>query len=89
MPLISLKKQEKIQEQILAFLFSKFPQQLFTSEIAEEIARDEEFVKKLLIKLNSKNLIVKIKKNSEGIKYVRRLRWRLSNKTYEIYKQSQ
>ena len=47
MPTISNQKKEKISEQILLHLYSIFPKQIFTSEIAEELARDEEFIKKL------------------------------------------
>ena len=86
---ISKKKKEKISEQILGYLFLKSPQTLFTSYIAEEIARDEEFVKKLLIDLKKKKLVVEIKKNKEGIDYVRRSRWKLSNEAYQFYKKSQ
>ena len=86
---ISQQKKEKISEQILAHLFSISPQSAFTSYIAQEIARDEEFIKKLLLDLKSKNLIVEIKKNPEGIDYSRRSRWKLTNQIYEAYKAKQ
>jgi len=89
MPKISKEKKEKISEQILLYLYSIFPKQTFTSQIAKEIARDEEFVKDLLIDLEKKNLIVKINKNSKGIIYSKRLRWRISNKAHEVYKKHQ
>ena len=89
MPKISDKKIEKISEQILLFLYSVFPKQVFTSDIACELARDEEFIKKLLIKLEEKKLIIKIDKNPLGYNYSRRLRWRISNKTYDMYKKLQ
>ena len=84
---ISQKKQDKISEQILAHIFSKNPQALFTSHIAAEIARDEEFIKRLLLELKSKKLVIKIKKNPKGIDYIRRSRWRLSEAAYSAYKQ--
>jgi len=86
---ISDIKQEKIKEQILATIFSKTPQALFTSHIAQEIARDEEFIKKLLNELKSKKLVIEIKKNSQGIKYIRRSRWRLEDLVYQAYKDKQ
>ena len=89
MPSISKEKREKIQEQILSFLFSCFPKQIFTSDIANELARDEEFIKKLLLDLEKKDLVTRITKNTEGINYSRRIRWRISNKAYEVYKLSQ
>ena len=83
---LSIKKKEKISEQILALLYFQNPKSLFTSNIAQEIARDEEFTKKLLVDLKSKKLIVEIKRNPKGIIYSRRSRWNLSDKTYMVYK---
>ena len=67
MPKISQQKIEKISEQILSHLFTIFPKQIFTSEIAKESARDEEFTKKLLEELEKKELIIKINKNPQGV----------------------
>lgn len=89
MPRISQQKIEKIQEQIIFYLYSMFPKQKFTAEIARELARDEEFVKTLLIELEKKTLIIKIDKNKKGIKYLKRLKWRISNKIYSTYKNYQ
>jgi len=86
---ISQKKREKIYEQVLATLFSKSPQALFTSQIAQEIARDEEFIKKILLELKQKRLVIEIKKNSKGIQYIRRSRWRMSNEAYTVYRRHQ
>ncbi len=83
---LSSKKKEKISEQILAVLYYQSPKSLFTFNIAQEIARDEEFTKKLLIDLKAKKLIVEIKKNPKGVVYSRRSRWSLSDKTYMVYK---
>ena len=89
MPRISQKKKDKIAEQILHYLFSVAPESKFTSEIANETARDEEFTKTLLTDLKSKNLIIEINKNPAGTQYTKRQRWRLSDKAYEAYKQRQ
>ncbi len=86
---ISDKKKEKISEQILAYLFSINPKPEFTNKIAQEIIRDEEFTKKLLIQLKNKDLLVEIKKNPQGIPYLKRSRWKLSPKVYKIYSQNQ
>ncbi|MDD5699587.1 MAG: hypothetical protein PHH00_00100 [Candidatus Nanoarchaeia archaeon] len=83
---ISREKKDKISEQILAFLFSHSPKPLFTFHIAREIARDEEFVKQLLMGLKRKGLVNEINKNPGGISYKRRARWKLSDKTYSAYK---
>ena len=86
---ISEKKREKIFEQILALLYQNSPKSLFTSHIAQEIARDEEFMKKLLNELKIKKLIIEIKKNPDGIDYIKRSRWSLSDNTYKTYKEHQ
>ena len=86
---ISNVKREKISEQIISFLFQESPKALFTSHIAREIARDEEFTKKLLEDLKKKRILVEIKKNKKGISYLRRSRWKLSSKAYLFYKSSQ
>lgn len=86
---ISKEKQEKIMSNIMAVLYENFPNQLFTSTISNIIARDEEFVKRLLKALWDKNLVVPIKKNPKGILFTRRIKWRLSNKAYNAYKMHQ
>lgn len=86
MPKLSKEKKEKIQEQILFHLFEIFPRQIFTSDIAKEIARDEEFIKILMHELEKQNLVVKIDKNPVGVQYLKRSRWRIANNVYEIYK---
>lgn len=83
---ISKEKREKISEQILAFLFFNSPKPIFTFYIAKEIARDEEFIKSLLTELEKKELVIKINKNSQGVIYKRRIRWKLTNKAYKAYK---
>jgi hypothetical protein len=82
-------KTNKIKEDILSLLYRSSPKALFTSEIASEIARDEEFTKRLLQELEKKRLIVAIKKSPDGLKYSRRTRWRLSSIVYKTYKSIQ
>ena len=86
---ISDEKKEKISEQILAYLFSTNPQPIFTSHIAKEIARDEEFTKKLLHELKKKKFVVEIKKSPQGNDYMKRSRWKLSENVYQIYRRNQ
>ena len=86
---ISQTKKDKIAEQILSFLYHTFPEQPFTAEIAREIARDEEFIKKMLFDLKEKGLVVVIRKNKKGEPFTRRLKWRLSNKVYDVYHSKQ
>jgi len=86
---LSQEKRDKITEQILFFLYHTFPNQPFTSKIAKEIARDEEFIKRLLFDLKEKGLVIPIRKNHKGIAFNRRIKWRLSSRIYEAYKSQQ
>ena len=86
---ISQQKREKISEQVLVLLYSKSPQAFFTSQIAQEIARDEEFIKGIMLELKKNNLVFEIKKNPKGIPYLKRSRWRLSDKAYSACKKHQ
>ena len=83
---LSKTKKDKIAEQIISFLFNSFPEQPFTAEIARETARDEEFIKRLLFELKEKNIVALIRKNKKGEPFTRRLKWRLTQKVYEVYK---
>jgi hypothetical protein len=89
MPPLSAGKKEKIAEQILLFLFTHAPQSLFTATIAQELARDEEFIKEQLQELEKKKLVNCIVKNKAGTFYAVRKRWRLSDPAYMFYKQRQ
>ncbi len=89
MPRISEEKRQKISEQILFHLYTVFPKQIFTAEVAKEVARDEEFTKRILIEMEKRGLIIRVDRNPDGIKYELRLRWRISNKAQIAYSQMQ
>lgn len=89
MPSISSKKKDRISEQILACLYAQAPAAHYTVSIARELARDEEFIKSLLLNLEKRNLVVKVTKNAQGLDFIRRQRWRLSNQAFEAYKKMQ
>lgn len=86
---ISEKKREKISEQVLATIYSYSPKTMFTSQIAQEVARDEEFIKKILFSLKQKKLVSEVTKNQKGKTYIRRLRWKLTDSAYLAYKKHQ
>ena len=85
MPRISNVKIERISEQILSYLYGVFPRLVFTVDVARELARDEEFVKRLLLGMEKKGLVVRVGKNSKGEIYLKRMRWRISNRAHEVY----
>jgi len=83
---ISDQKKDKIKEHIIAILFKHSPQALFTSDIAHETARDEEFTKKILQEMKEQGFVNLVNMNQNGKLYSRRMRWRLNSQTYEAYK---
>lgn len=83
---LSEEKRKKISEQILSLLYQN-QRPLFTSQIAKEMARDEEFTKKILLELK-RDFLTEIKKNPFGKDYVKRSRWRLKDNVYEAYKKA-
>ena len=84
---ISGKKRDKILEQIISLLYSNHPKPLFTSFIASEVARDEEFAKGLMLELKGKGIVSEIRKNPKGVEYSKRRRWILSDSAYWKYAQ--
>lgn len=82
---ISEDKINKIKEEALAILFRNSPKAMFTVEIASHMARDEEFMKKLLLDLETKGLVSSVRKNINGTDYIRRIRWRLTNTAFQAY----
>jgi len=86
---ISNEKKEKISEHILALLYSSSSKPLFTSAVAREMARDEEFIKKVLLGLKKKKFVQEIKKNPKGIDYLKRSRWSLTDEAYNAYSKTQ
>ena len=85
MPPLSKQKIDKISEQILHYLFTISPDSAFTAIVAKETARDEEFIKSIMLDLEKKKLVSHITKNPKGIDYTKRKRWRLSNEAYAAY----
>ena len=87
MPIISDKKVKKIKEDVLSTLFDSPLNPLFTSQIAENIARDEEFTLRLLKELHKDKMIDKIDKNTVGKQFLKRRKWILKTEVYSAYKE--
>ena len=87
MPKISDKKVQRIKEEILSYLYNNPAKPLFTSHIAEEMIRDEEFILRLLNELHESKLIKKISSNSNGKTFLSRRKWTLSSEVYSKYKE--
>ncbi|MBS3172573.1 hypothetical protein J4438_03265 [Candidatus Woesearchaeota archaeon] len=87
MPKIGEKKIKKIKEEVLALLYDSPMNPLFTSKIADEIIRDEEFTLKILKELYTDGLINEIKTNQTGREFLARRKWTLKPTVYAQYKQ--
>ena len=86
---LSTIKKERIYEQIFLYLYRIYPKNPFTAEIAREVIRDEEFIKKILFELKDKNLIIALRKNSKGVVFTRKIKWKLPTQIYDIYHSKQ
>lgn len=82
---LSKQTKDKIKEEILYFLYHNNLKIYFTNEIAKEVARDEEFIKQILLKLKKDGLVKEINKSNQGYDYIRRKRWQISQKAYSAY----
>jgi hypothetical protein len=87
MPIISDKKVQRIKEDILSYLYNNPLNPLFTSQIAEEMIRDEEFTLRLLNEMHESKLIKKISSNSNGKQFLSRRKWTLRPEVYSKYKE--
>jgi DNA-binding transcriptional regulator GbsR (MarR family) len=77
---ISEEKIRKIKDNIIGILFDSSLKPLNTEEIADELARDDEFVLRLLKQLEKENLVKQISRAK------RKKLWIMSNDAYKAYK---
>lgn len=77
---LSDKKIEKVKSDVLSLLYENNLKPLYTFQIAEEIARDDEFVLKLLRNLEKNGLVKQANKGN-------RRRWFMTDEAYKAYSQ--
>ena len=77
---LSDKKIEKVKSDVLSLLYENNLKQLYTFQIAEEIARDDEFVLRLLRNLEKNGLV---KQSNKG----KRRKWMMADRAYKTYSQ--
>jgi len=81
---ISFKNEARIKEDVLRFLYDKYPEFHYTSVVSYEILRSNEFVLRLLNELMKEGLVSFIEeKGGRGI----RKKWRLKERVFEKYKE--
>ena len=81
---ISCEKEKKIKEDILRELYDCYPGMLWTYSVAENIARDEEFVLRLLRGLAEDKVVIV---REESGKFRVKRKWGLSEEVYGKYKE--
>ena len=59
---------------------------MFTKQIGDEIARNDEFVLRLLKELENQKIVKQMYKTKKGANFIRRKQWTLTNKAYNAYK---
>ncbi len=79
---ISKQKEEKVKDDILRELYDCYPNMLWTYDVAGKIARDEEFVLRLLKELQVDGLVLE---REEGERRVKR-KWGLKGEAYNKHK---
>lgn len=82
---ISQKVREKIKEEILRVLYENAPKPLYTKQLADLILRNDEFTLALLIELEEKKFVKKVKKTKQGVEFTARKQWILEPKIYSTY----
>ena len=76
-----------IKDDIITFLYNNQLKSYFTSNIAKEIRRDNEFALKLLLELKEQGFVEHIKKNKQGRQYLARIKWRIPPNVITAYEQ--
>ena len=82
---ISSLKRERIQEEILRILFESGLHGRYTKQIADELARNDEFLLRLLLDLEKKHLVQHVPATTKGTPFVRRKKWILTAQAHDAY----
>ena len=81
---IGEKKESRIKEEILRFLYDEYPAFHFTNRISYEIIRDNEFILKLMRGMLNEGLVISMKdKGGRG----ERVKWKLKEEVFNKYKE--
>ena len=82
---VSQKTFDKIAENALSVLYDEYPGSVSTRFVAGEVARDKEFIAKVLEFLCKKGFVEKWTKSRSGEQYERWMKWRLTKRAYDKY----
>ncbi|MCD4666297.1 hypothetical protein K8R47_00620 [archaeon] len=76
---LSKEKEDRIKEEVLRIIYENSPNKIYTNFIADELARDDEFVLRLLQDLHKNGFVNKLQKG-------RRKMWGLPDHVFNQYK---
>ena len=76
---------KNVQEDVLRALYEAHPLPQTTHDLADALARDEEYILKATEQLAGQNLIYRVEKNARGTAYKRRKPWALTPEALAKY----
>ena len=82
---LSSKTINLLKDDILSILYENQLNPLLSIEIANELRRDKEFTKGLLLELKKQGILEEIKKNNKGKDYIKRSRWAIKKEVISKY----
>ena len=83
---LSQKKREALMNEINSILYYEAPiNGMFTKQIADKLIRDKEFIKGLVLEMEKKGWVKKVKKNKRDYNYISRRRWILSDEIRKLF----
>lgn len=85
---LSETTQKRLKDDIVSALYHS-KRSMFSNQIAKEICRDKELVKRLLAELEAMKVVEKVMKNKRGVSYKERNRWRLRPEVDKAFRQIQ
>ncbi|HII15811.1 MAG TPA: hypothetical protein HA362_05880 [Nanoarchaeota archaeon] len=84
---LSEKTENHLKDEIVSALYHS-KRSMFSNQIATEICRDNELVKRLLAELDKMGVVERLLKNKRGVSYKERNRWRLRPEVEKAFRQS-
>jgi len=85
---LSEKTIKLLEDDIISILYENSLNALFTNQIADELRRNNEFTKKLLLELKKEGLVEEVVKNKKGQEYLRNKKWRIPSKVLKAFEKS-
>ncbi len=83
---LSKKTKEALMNEINSILYYDAGiKGMFTKEVADRLIRDKEFVRDLLLEMEKRDWVRKVKKNKRNYNYMNRRRWILSDSVMKLF----